>query len=75
MNLTTFLILVIVSVFASAYGSITGGMALVLTPMLISLGLSPHMAVATSRTSSFFASFVTIYKFNEKEYYKYIKIL
>jgi uncharacterized protein len=63
----TIIILFFVSLIASMYGTVVGGTGLLLNPVLVSLGLPPHIAIATIRTSNVGAMVVGTYKFQKKK--------
>jgi uncharacterized protein len=65
MEIVSIIILSLISFFAATYGSIVGGGGLLTTPILIALGLPPHLAVGTSRTGAIPSPIIGLYKFNK----------
>jgi hypothetical protein len=62
------ILLFFLTLFASAYGSVVGGGGLITTPLLVGLGLPPHIATATSRTGGIPTPIIGMYKFNQRGY-------
>lgn len=60
------LIMFLVSVFAGSFGAITGGASLITIPVLMLLGLSPHMAIGTDRLGIIGVGVAGFYQFAKK---------
>lgn len=67
MDILLLLLFVFIGFFVGIYGVIVGGSGLVTIPLLIAVGLPPHVAIATSRAGLCLTSLAGIYNFNKKK--------
>ncbi len=63
MNLLILATLFIISIFTGMYGTLIGGGALIMVPLLMFFGLSPQTAIGTSKFRSIVATSVGTYNF------------
>ena len=63
MEILTLSILFIISIFTGIYGTLIGGGALLLVPLLMFFGLPPHTAIGTSKFRSIGSTSVGTYNF------------
>ncbi len=67
MDITIIIILLLLSFISGMVGVVIGGAGLLMTPALIAMGLSPHIAVGTTRAGFFTAPFIGLYNFSRKK--------
>ncbi|MFH1489015.1 MAG: sulfite exporter TauE/SafE family protein [Pseudomonadota bacterium] len=65
------LIIFVVSAGASAFGTLIGGASLITIPLLILLGLPPHVAIGTDRFGMMGIGWAGLYKFHRKKMIDY----
>ena len=66
MEILSFLIILVVSIFVSAFGTLIGGSSIVTIPLLMLLGLPPHTAIGTDRFGVIGVGIAGWYKFQKK---------
>ena len=66
MDLVPLLIVFVVGIIGSSYGTLVGGTSLITIPLLIFLGLPPHTAIGTDRLGITGLAITGWYKFHEK---------
>lgn len=66
MEILSFLTILVVSIFVSAFGTLIGGSSIVTIPLLMLLGLPPHTAIGTDRFGVIGVGIAGWYKFQKK---------
>jgi uncharacterized membrane protein YfcA len=66
MEIYSLLIIFIVAIFVSAFGTLIGGSSIVTIPLLMLLGLPPHTAIGTDRFGIIGVGLAGWYKFQQK---------
>lgn len=71
MDLTQQLILFVVSILCSTFGTLVGGSSLITIPLLILMGLPPHTAIGTDRFGTAGIAAAGLYSFHRKGMMRY----
>jgi len=71
MDIVNMIIIFLVGLVASCYGTLIGGSSLITIPLLILLGLPPHTALGTDRIGVVGLLTAGWYKFHQKGFIKY----
>jgi uncharacterized membrane protein YfcA len=71
MDLAALLVVFVAGVIGGSYGTLVGGTSLITIPLLIFLGVPPHMALGTDRVGVAGLTLMGWYKFHEKGWLNY----
>jgi len=68
MDILSLFIIFVFAAGASAFGTLIGGASLITIPLLILLGLPPHMAIGTDRFGVMGIGWAGLYTFHRKKW-------
>jgi uncharacterized membrane protein YfcA len=71
MDLTQLIVIFCASMVTSTFGTLVGGSSLITIPLLIVMGLPPHMAIGTDRIGTLGIGLAGLYSFHRKGMMRY----